>query len=203
MARAQRPAVRRGASVARARRPAQSVGVQRALACARSIPPAAALLWLAACPTSDPADPPTEPVSGDVPVGEVAVGDLLPATLDGDAFELALVSRQLVTVFADNDERAGDLYVMVFNGEGALVAGPGVADYRAEYLNADWGCSTEPANRPPDRPRGCPDNEFIAETAGFYTLVIAAHDGLETTVGYALTAESEGVALRLTPTEVP
>lgn len=160
-------------------------------------------LLLAGCPSTGPDDPPSEPVVGSVPVLEVAPGDVLPDALDGDAFELALVSDQLLTVFADNDGRAGDLYVMLFDGEDRLVAGPGVADYRDEFLNADWGCSIEPANHPPDRPRGCPDNLFVAATAGLHTLVIAAHDGLDDTVGYALTVESEGVALPLRPTEVP
>ncbi len=158
---------------------------------------------LLGCPSGPTADPPAEPIVGDVPVGSVAVGDVLPTALDGDAFSVPLVSDQLISIFADNDGRAGDLYVMVFDGDDQPAAGPGVADFRDEFLNADWGCSTEPANNPPDRPRGCPDNSFVAEVAGIYTVVIAAHDGLESTVGYSLTAESEGVALGLSPTEIP
>ncbi len=157
----------------------------------------ALLLLLAGCPPVDDADPPAEPVRGLVPVGEVLEGELLPRVLDGDAFSVSLVSDQLITIFADNDERAGDLYVVVLDPDGVPVAGPGVLDFRAEYLNADWACTFEPANHPPDRPRGCPGNSFVAVEAAVYTLVIAAHDGNEATVGYSLTAESEGVALSL------
>ena len=159
----------------------------------------ALLLLLAGCPSSDPADPPPEPVQGLVPVGEVLDGERLPQTLDGDSFDVSLVAGQILLIDADNDQRAGDLYVVVFDSDGDAVAGPGVLDFRFEYLNADWACSFEPANHPPDRPRGCPSNTFVADAAGIYTLVIAAHDGDEPTVGYSLTAESEGVGLTLHP----
>jgi hypothetical protein len=144
-----------------------------------------------------------EPVIGLVPVGTVQDGDLLPRVLDGDAFSVPLVADQVVTVEANNDERAGDLYVMIFDGDDDLVAGPGVADFRFEYLNADWGCGTEPANQPPDRPRGCPDNTYVVDSSGVHTIVLAAHDGLEASVGYSMTVESEGVLLRLETTTVP
>ncbi len=154
---------------------------------------------LSGCPTEEVEDPAVEPIRGLVPVGVVQEGDLLPRTVDGDAFEVALVDDQVLTISADNDERAGDLYVMVYDADGLALAGPEVGDFRAEYLNADWACSTEPANNPPDRPRGCPDNTFVSEAAGVYTLIIAAHDGLEATVGYSLSAESEGLGMVLRP----
>lgn len=160
-------------------------------------------LLLAGCPSEVTDDPPAEPVVGLVPVGAVADGAILPDTLDGDAFNVSVVSDQLIEVFADNDERRGDLYIIVFDGADQLVAGPGINDFRDDYLNADWGCTHEPANNPPQRPRGCPDNSFVATDAGVYTVVIAAHDGLEPTVGYSMTLESEGVALSLEPSSIP
>lgn len=161
------------------------------------------LLLLVGCPSEEVDEPAVEPVAGLVPVGAVVDGDILPAVLDGDAFSVSLVSDQFVTVFADNDARRGDLYVVVFDGDDQAVAGPGINAYRDDFLNADWGCSHEPANNPPQRPRGCPDNSFVVEDAGVYTVVISAHDGLEPTVGYSMSLESEGVALRLEPTELP
>ncbi len=156
-----------------------------------------------ACPSTEDPGPDPLPVSGLVPVLSIPPGHTIPEELDGDAFAIDVVADSVLSIDADNDERQGDLYVMVFDATDTAVAGPGVDDFRFEFFNADWGCSNEPANNPPERPRGCPDNSFVAPSTGEYTVVIAAHDGTETTVGYTLQAFLDDIPLPLSPSFVP
>ena len=156
-------------------------------------------LLLTACPAEEPEDTCPRCVEGELAIVQVPEGAQVPPLEDlhGDAWDLELSEGELLAVFADNDARAGDLMAFVFDGEGGILAGPGEAGFSAEYLNADWGCSTEPAAHPPARPRGCPDNTWISTVGGAISVVIVATDGDEATVGYRMRVTVEGSSVLL------
>ncbi len=151
-------------------------------------------LLLAGCPAEGPEDTCVGCLEGEVPVISIPDGLEVPllTELQGEGWSLDVDADQALSIFADNDDRRADLMAFVLDLDVNVLAGPGVDDYTTEYLNAEWGCSFEPAGNPPPRPRGCPDSTWVAPADGRYRVVIVSTDGTEDVVGYRVRFSIDG-----------